>query len=105
MAKTETQLLIKGNTVATGEWKETGGLISSPLAYLDTAGGATAAVAVIEASHDKIGVVILGTITLSTGTPSDTFALPETVNFAYVRARIVSAAGGNVIVHAATFDK
>ena len=104
-AKTESLNLIKSNTAATGAWFETGGLISSPTAYLDIAGGATAAVVAIEVSHDKVGVILLGTITLSVGTPADTFLVPDTVNYAYVRARVVSVAGGNVVANTAVFDK
>ena len=90
--------LLQGNAAATGEWFPTDGLIACPQAALLDA---TAAVVVFEVTNVRQGSPVqLGEITLSSGTPSDTFAVDPNAKWPWVRARIVSATGGQVLASA-----
>lgn len=76
----------------TGEWFETGGYIHSFDANLT---GSAAVVEIYGSNSGDGNGVLLGTVTLSVGTPSDGASLPEeSKGWMMVRAKVVSTTGG-----------
>lgn len=86
-------LISNASSPIVGEWFETDGYVHSFEACL--AGGATAAVVELYGSNSGDGIgVLLATVTLSSGTPSDGLALPEeSKGWMMVRAKVVSNTG------------